>query len=255
MTSSKSILLIPDIHIPDQHAKAWANLLSFISDYQPDEIVQTGDLMDFNGPSRWSKASAMEYEDNFQYNLDQGFKKLTELREVYQGPIRVKKGNHDIRAEVYIARYGPALRTLRALQFDQLLSFDMLDIELLPRTPYKVAPGWLVAHGDEGRLARYAGGTAIGLARAYGMNVACGHTHRQGLIHETTGLNHQKLTGFELGNLMNEDKADYLKLPANWQLGFGLLQVHGGGAGTAVAPEPVQMDKRGGFYYQGQVYP
>jgi hypothetical protein len=58
--------------------------------------------------------------------------------------------------------------------------------------------------------------------------VICGHTHRAGITHESTGVNGslRTLTGFEVGNLMSIKKAGYLKAySANWQQGFGLLEI------------------------------
>lgn len=244
-------MLIPDIHIPDHHTNAVNNLLELIEHYKPDEIVQTGDLLDMKGPARWSKGTAVEYEQNLQDDADQAIGILRRIRDVYDGPFRVIKGNHDVRAEKYLRQYAPALRHIRALGFAQLLNFDELEIDLHSGPPYRVAPGWVAVHGDQGRLARYGGGTALTIARQYGLSVACGHTHRAGLIPETTGLyQRHTVTGLELGHLMNEKKADYMKLPPNWQMAFGMLHI----SGKNVQPELIPIDKAGGFTIEGVTY-
>ena len=90
----------------------------------------------------------------------------------------------------------------------------------------ELLPGWVMAHGDEGSLNRVPGSTAMNLARKLGKSVVCGHTHKLGIQHETTGLNGRTSTlfGMEVGHLMDIKKASYLTSGiANWQQGVGML--------------------------------
>ena len=83
-----------------------------------------------------------------------------------------------------------------------------------------------MAHGDEGRSVQVPGSTAMSLAKKLGKSVVCGHTHKLGLQHETTGLNGNTNTlfGLEVGHLMDIKQASYLNTGiANWQQGFGIL--------------------------------
>lgn len=58
------------------------------------------------------------------------------------------------------------------------------------------------------------------------------------------------LHGFEVGNLMNMQKAHYLKGAAgNWQSGFGILDVEG----THVSPQPVFIN-RGKFTVDKRIW-
>ena len=57
----------------------------------------------------------------------------------------------------------------------------------------------------------------------------CGHTHRVGLQHETTGFYGKTSTlyGLEVGHMMDIKQASYLTSgAANWQHGIGILVEH-----------------------------
>src|SRR5690606_19423085 len=75
---------------------ALKNVLGFIKQYQPDEVVQIGDLMDFPQPSRWSKDTRAEFEGSVFKDAEYGIKNFVKpLRDVYDGPVKVIEGNHD----------------------------------------------------------------------------------------------------------------------------------------------------------------
>ncbi|NUR00390.1 MAG: hypothetical protein HOY79_28830 [Streptomyces sp.] len=229
MSNWETILCLPDYQVPYHDAKLVRTLTRLVGDLQPDKVVHVGDFLDSPEPSRWNKGAAGEYAGTLQKSLDQASDVLIDLRVVYDGPIVLKLGNHDRRIQDYVRRYAPALAPLRALDFGRLIGADRLNVEIC-HDVYEVAPGWLVAHGDEGSLSRYAGGTAAGLAQKFGKSVVCGHTHRAGLIPHSTGYNGRtrSLFGMEIGHAMDLKRAGYLKAgSANWQQGFGVLRTDG----------------------------
>ncbi|HEY7865166.1 MAG TPA: hypothetical protein VIC51_04110, partial [Psychromonas sp.] len=119
----------------------------------------------------------------------------------------------------------------------------------------EIAPNVLLAHGDEGRMFKDSGRTALDLAKRTGKNVICGHSHRQGIASESTGFGGKQsvLWGMEVGNIMNlkSSGAGYLKEKiANWQTGFGILYVENG----IVKPEVVPMDSKGRFIADGELW-
>ena len=119
---------------------------------------------------------------------------------------------------------------------------------------FEFAPGWVLAHGDEGGYSRIPGGTAMGLARKIGASVICGHTHKLGMQHENRGFGGkftEFLYGVEVGNLMKLEAASYLTYgAANWQQGFAVLDIRKG----VVTPNLV-MIREHGITYQGQTWP
>ncbi|RYH63732.1 MAG: hypothetical protein EON54_07510 [Alcaligenaceae bacterium] len=240
---SKRIAIISDTQIPYDDRKALKALVRFIGDYQPDEVIHIGDLMDFPQPSRWNKGTAGEFEGSVFQDCEQAKRRFLEpLREVYEGPVGVHEGNHDERARVYLSKYAPALAESGAFNIETLLDFDGFGIELLPEFN-KVAPGWITTHGHRGgiNLSQIAGNTALNAAKKMGVSVVMGHTHRMGISSHTTGYAGnvgKQVFGFEVGNLMNMKLAGYLKGgTGNWQQGFGMLTVDS----SVVRPELVPI--------------
>lgn len=231
-------VVLSDIQWPSHNAKALRAVLAFIREYKPDGVLNVGDELDSPQVSRWSKGYAEEYSATLQKDID-GLREWTgHLRDALDSgsstrgalgdkPIHVSRSNHVDRLEKYIRQYAPALSGLRSLDIINQLGYPELGITY-HRRPFEFAPGWVLAHGDEGSLSRNAGFTALGLAKKWGVSVVCGHTHRAGITHYTMSLNgrSRQLTGFEVGNLMDVHKASYLKAgSADWQQGFGLLHI------------------------------
>lgn len=251
---SRRIVVISDVQYPYHNRKAVANVVRLIGDIQPDEVVQIGDLMDYPQPARWSKGTQAEFtagvikdSENIQRDI------LAPLRAVYDGPVAVLEGNHDLRPRTYLAKYAPALTESRAFDLEVLLNFDEYDIRFVPEF-YDFHPGWTMTHGHLGfSLSRYAGGTALNAAKRVGKSLVCGHTHRLGFLGESTGYSGrgQTLWGFEVGHLMNVRSASYLKYGyGNWQSGFGVIEIDG----NHVAPRPVLVRPNGSFVFDGVEY-
>ncbi len=249
----RRLLVIPDTQIPYHNPRQAAALLRFIGDYQPDEVIHIGDLMDYPQPARWSKDSRAEFEGSVRWDSDQGRRFLGQLREVYAGPVGVHIGNHDSRPAEYFRKYCPALDSYNPFDLDQLLDFGGHGVRLLP-AHYAFAPGWVSTHGHLGySLSRTAGSTALNAAKRIGKSVVMGHTHRAGIVSEATGYEGKltTLTGVEAGHLMDVKQADYLKNGyANWQAGFAVVEV----AGRHVTPSVIPMAPDGTFVWQGRLW-
>lgn len=249
----EKIVILSDMQIPSHDKRAVQNVLDFVVDYQPDILACVGDEIDHIETARWSKGSATEYGATLQKNVRLTREIMGRFRAAVPGkPFHVMRSNHGDRLEKYVARYAPALKILDALKTETLLGYDDLDITY-HRRPYELAPGWLLAHGDEGSLSRYAGGTAIHLARRFGRSVVCGHSHRAGIISESSGYNSrlQTIVGLEIGHLMDVPAAAYLSAGyANWQQAIGILRVEG----RVVTPELVHIQRNGSFIVDGRRY-
>lgn len=257
MTEStfRRVVIIPDTQIPYESRRAMKAVIRFIGDTQPDEVVHIGDLMDFPQPSRWNKGTRGEFEGSVYEDSEAAKKRfLGPLRDVYEGPVGVHEGNHDERARVYLEKYAPALAGTGAFNVETLLDFDAFGVSLLP-TFYEIAPGWISTHGHRGgiRLSPIAGNTATNAAKKFGKNVICGHTHRLGIGAFSNGYDgkiDRTVYGMEVGNLMDMKQAAYLKDgTANWQQGFGILEIDGG----VVTPRIIPVNK-GSFTVDGETW-
>lgn len=249
----KRIVVISDLQIPYHDRKFTAALQEFVEDYQPDELFCVGDELDAPEPSRWTKGTAGEFAGTLQKGIDLTHQVMGGFREALgDKPFHVQRSNHTDRIENYVDRYAPALSSLRDLEYQTLLGYDTLDIKY-HESIYNFAPGWAMAHGDEGSLSRIAGSTALSLARRTGLSIVCGHTHRLGIQHENTAVNGKvtgRLFGMEVGHMMELSKAGYLKSGgANWQAGFGILYVDG----KTVTPSLVPMINNS-FIVEGAKY-
>lgn len=247
------IVVLSDIQAPDEDRSLVKTVQKFVKDYEPDQLFCVGDEADSPEPSRWNKGTASEYGGTLQKGLDRVHEIMAGFREaVGDKPFHVQRSNHGDRIQHYVNRYAPALSSIRSLEYETLLGYDKLDIQY-HRKIYKFAPGWAMAHGDEGSLNRTAGGTALSLARRTGLSIVCGHTHRLGIQHEHTGFNgslNGKLFGVEVGHMMDLKKASYLKSGgANWQAGFAILTIDG----SKVTPVLVPVHGRS-FVVEGQKY-
>jgi hypothetical protein len=248
----KSLVLLPDLQVPLHDRKYVDALVRFVREFKPDELHNVGDLVDSPEPARWNKGMAGEFLPTLQKGFDESIAINRAFRDALgDKPFHLKTGNHDERTETYVQKYAPALASLRALKLEDLLEADSYGLKV-ERSIYDVAPGWVIAHGHEGGSSRTPGGVAFGLSTSIGKSVACGHTHKVGLIASAEGYNGRLKNrfGLEVGHAMDVRKAHYLKTGgAKWTQGFGILRVKG----NTVIPEAVIVQGRS-FVVEGKTY-
>lgn len=231
---TKTLVILSDIQAPFEDRKLLKAVIEFVGEYQPNELIQIGDLADYPKPSRWSKGTAAEFEGSVYEDSKYTIRNVLEpLRAVYDGPFGILEGNHDERPRVYLKSYAPALAGTDYFDFNKLMDFDSFGINVLPEF-YEFAPEWVITHGHRGgiRLTQEAGRTALNAATTkFFKSVVMGHTHRLGKISKSFGYSgevHKTFTGVEVGNLMDMRLAGYLKGgTANWQQGFAVVHIDG----------------------------
>ena len=221
------VVVLSDLQIPYHDEAAVKRVVSFIKWYKPTQLWCVGDELDAPEPSRWNKGMAGEYATTLQDSIDMTYNVMADFRDALgrTKPFIIQRSNHTDRIQTYIRKYAPAFNSLESLQIEKLLGYDDLNIQYLHRFK-ELLPGWVMAHGDEGRAIQVPGSTALSLAKKLGKSVVCGHTHKLGLQHETTGLYGKNRTqfGLEVGHLMDIKQASYLTTGvANWQQGIGIL--------------------------------
>ena len=226
----KRVVVLSDLQIPYQDNKAVDATLDFIAEYKPDELWCVGDELDAPEPSRWNKGMAGEYAGTLQQGIDSTNEIMSEYRKALgkNKPFYIQRSNHTDRIDTYIRKYAPAFSSLKSLEIEELLGYEKLGINYLHRM-HELLPGWVMAHGDEGALNRAPGATALNLGKRLGKSVVCGHTHRVGLQHETSGFYGKTNTiwGLEVGHMMDIKQATYLTSgSANWHQGIGILIEH-----------------------------
>lgn len=242
----------PDTHVPDHHKGAVSALMRFIVHVQPELVIFTGDLLDGLSLARWTAETIEENGKLFQKEIDEAKRLLSNLRDVYAGRIAWMPGNHEARLAKWGRTRGRGLFGIDVLTVPNLIGFDDLGIEtpagLTEETaPWEFAPGVLAVHGTT--IRKYAGYSVHAEMEKFGKSIIMGHTHRLAVVHRSNYT--RSMWGMEGGHLMNQKKAKYLAYgQADWQMGFGLVNVTNGQTTPAVVP----MRGNGSFDWGGTTW-
>jgi len=228
----KSIVCVPDLQVPYQDKAAVKAFGRFIEWFQPSKVACVGDEIDFQGISKWSQGTELEWESDIGKDRDETVEIMKRLQIT-----DIVRSNHRDRLYNKIRMAAPGLRKAPELRIENFMRYKELGITDHGET-MDIAPGWIMNHGDIGNVQPTAGATALGLAKRSGMSVVCGHTHRAGLTHFTQAVDGRlKITyGMEIGHMMDLSHAKYIKGGLfTWSQAFGILHVDG----TTVHPQLV----------------
>lgn len=228
VVTTKKVVVGLETQVPFHSKPAFEAFLRFLVDFAPDRLVGIGDHLDCPAPARWNRGTAAEYATNLQYEIDTLKAMFANIRNVYDGPFELHKGNHEQRIEAYTRTKAPAFSDLLCLSMPELLDYRGFDLVDLPRFA-PLAPGWVTTHGDSGGSSKFSGGVAMGLAHRQGRSVVCGHTHKLGHIQESVGVGASKtLHAIETGHMMDVKKASYIAHESpNWQMGWAAFEING----------------------------
>lgn len=251
MAKTRSTLILPDIQYPYHDAVVLDKILKVVRTYQPDQVIQIGDGIDFPTVSQWSKGTAGEYADTLQEHID-GYRKdvLQPLRNAAESSKMIwLEGNHDLRVRDFVRKYAAPLGPLRALEIPNLFALQDLDIEYV-KGPIRIATNTLAFHGHEsGGYCASASAWDTKFAKRYGSdkNFIFGHTHQPFLITRAFGYSGKVSPRFTMnvGSIMDPVAATYVKDGAvSWQQSFAWLEDDG----KRVWPELVTLVDRLGYF-------
>lgn len=222
---SRRIVLGLEAQIPFHSRAIFKSFIEFVRSYGPTELIGMGDYLDCPAPARWNRGTASEYGGNLQREITTGVDLLWKIRDAYDGPFSVHKGNHEERIDTYARTKAPAFADLECLTVSNLLQYDNLEIrERAPIESLAPGTGWVTSHGHLGSLSRISGGTAMALSRRIGKSTIVGHTHRLGHINSTVGT--KVTSGVETGHMMDVKRAAYIKHGApDWQAGWVAIEI------------------------------
>lgn len=215
-----TIAHLTDQHIPYSHSKALSQSTLLTHLLQPDIVVLGGDLFDAYSLSRYDK-NPRNRLSNFCIEISRTRRYLEELRAgLPSSKIVYLGGNHEARITKYLSRNAAALATLPSLEVPALLDLKTLDIKYYPPgsnfrfRSLTFTHGWLIR--------KSAAMSARAMCDVIGTSVACGHSHRMGMVRYTRGgkVHH----AIESGCLCRTDQ-EYLNATPDWQTGMSVMIV------------------------------
>ena len=243
---SKRIVVVPDLQVPF-HSKGGVQALArFIEQYEPDQVVCVGDLIDMPQISQWTKGSAGEHTRDLHKHRNMAIDVIAALQIDV-----ISRANHEDRLWKSLSQRLPGLLDLPELRIENFLKLDEMGVKYA-HDPYLLGPNAYLMHGDEGTQSSTSGMTAKNLSQRIGASVVIGHTHKLGLVPTTHMVGGKVLRtdwGFEVGCILDFTSPGfkYMKGLANWTQGFGLLHVDG----KTVVPTPVPIQNRS-FVVEGE---
>jgi predicted phosphodiesterase len=211
------ILVLPDIHVPFDNKKAVDAALQAGEMYEPDEVIQLGDLMDCYKLSQFTKEP--ERGANFQGELDEGTEMLRQIKK-RTGAQRATmlEGNHEERLRRYLLTQAGALSNLRVLTIPTLLKLEEIGWDFMEAHEFYAINNVHFTHGEYAQ--KYSSRKHM---EQYGVTIIHGHTHK--LQWHCNKFIDRQIEAWEFGCLSSLNVSrDYIKC-ANWQHGFGTVTV------------------------------
>src|SRR3990167_3199515 len=211
------VIVLPDLQVPFQDARALRAVEAYMADERWDEWVQLGDFMDFDQISRWNK----DKPEALARGLVKDYAIANAILDRHQAIVRRRNskakftlisGNHDIRAEKF-AEEHPQLRGL--IEMEHNLGLRRRKIKYVRSWPkgelHKIGKAYF-SHGI------YAGANvAKKHVEAFGVNIFFGHVHSIESHSKTLWGTGKAIIGQSLGCLCYYN-LDYVgKNPKNWQ--------------------------------------
>lgn len=212
----KSILFIPDSHIPYQDRKAFYLVMNVLERARPDIVVILGDFADFyqvsdhlKHPSRW------ESFDNEVQSCKRELRKIESY--VPDAELIYVMGNHEYRLERYLHKNAPDLNPY--VSVDQLFELSDHGWRIVPyKEDIQLGPLWITHDvGESGIHSTRKAGVS------YQDNVCIGHNHRLDyhVSGNAKGVPHISSSFGWLGDISQIDYMHKLKARTHWAHGFG----------------------------------
>lgn len=240
------VALFGDHHAPHHDKKLHEAVCAWLEDFQPDEGVILGDLLDFDAISRYRENP--DREVSVQTCLDEGYSILVGYRSATPATKwRMLGGNHEDRMRNTVLDHAKKLYGLtRACAIPPGMpdgEYPLLSIPFMLRLD-ELEIEWVDAHGEwsQGQIklseelaARHgwivkkgAGASALASIEALRHSVIIGHTHRQSIVHHTAHNidgDPRSLLGCEAGTLAEIKGGLGYAVSPDWINGFAVATI------------------------------
>ena len=222
----KRIVVLPDIHTPNQHEPSIKSALQFIKFYKPDTLIQLGDFCDWDSVSSYDPSAEHEIQP-IQYEVEEANALLDRIDKIVGKKCTriMLGGNHEARYEKFRVNQGflVGIRRIKALtSWHEEYGLDRR--------------GWEhVEYGENVKIGKvvfthgWASGSNSGLdmsRRFPGRNVIYGHTH-QHIVYGCMDENQLPIECESIGTL-SKFNLSYLngKPPYNWINSFMYIDMN-----------------------------
>ena len=215
----KSVIILPDMHVPFHDRRVWRNVLRYIAGTGPhDEVVQLGDFLNLASISRHTKTNLRAIAETTiteEYRI--GNQVLDQLQEVIQPEtkITILEGNHDFWVEKYLDEHPQLVGTLEIEKGLRLKERGINWVRFWRDGAYHKIGKAVFVHGLH--LNKH---HSCSMAMAYGNNIFYGHTHDVQCHSLTRQGEHNTIVGQSLGCLCEYDQKYMQGKPTKWQQAF-----------------------------------
>lgn len=218
-TKQYKILVLPDIHVPFQCTKAINTAIKVGASFEPDEVIQLGDLLDCFKVSRFVKDP--DRGKKLQEEIEEGHTLLDTIKKaVGAKKATLLTGNHEERIRKYLESSAPALAHMSALKVDKLLSLKDIGWDFIPEHYFYAVNNVFFTHGEF--ISSHTAEKHMGI---YDETIIHGHTHK--ISCSMRKYMNRTIEGWEMGCLSSLSVSqDYMKM-ANWQHCVGTIVTQG----------------------------
>jgi len=215
------IAILGDQHARFEDSATIEAVNHFLVDFQPDVIINNGDLVDFTALGTYRKSLGERASMSEDVVAAQSI--LWTQRQLFKDArIILVEGNHEERLQRYLLDNAAELADMKALTIPRILNLADYDVEYLG--PYGQGFDWhgvFIYHGT--RLSPHSAYTARAEYGDTGTSGVSGHVHRLGAHYVTDRAGeHVWLEGGCLCNLDGDNMPPSYRGPRihNWQQGF-----------------------------------
>lgn len=184
------IMVLGDLHAPyaDRKALYWASLIRH--QYQPDIIIQVGDIVDMKAWSRFPKSPE---DENPALEWKKTAKEMKYIHQLFP-EMKILLGNHSVRVARKALEAGIPKELIRSLE--EVFDFEGWSWHLTDKP--LIVDNIAFVHGDESP------GNISVKTRQYGMSVVQGHSHKASLSY--INLFDKQMFAAEVGWLGNDQE-------------------------------------------------
>ncbi len=238
LSGYKRIALLSDIHVPYHSIDAITVALDFCKKEKPDLLLLNGDVVDCYMLSRFGKDPSKR---NFAYEL-QTMKDLLDIfKKQLKCKIIFKKGNHDLRYELFLQQKAHELIGVEEFTFENIIKSRVEGIDIVGDKTIMHANKLNIIHGHEFQSGFFSPvNVARGLALRAKTSAIQSHSH-QTSEHTQKDLNGKVMTTWSTGCL-SELSPNFSPIN-NWNHGIAIIDLDTNGEDFEVRNKRIYKGK------------